>query len=52
MKLFFSTVIAEIKNAFVDAIDGPELIELLYRGVSDPLGSNWARFRREQPAKL
>lgn len=37
-ELVFATVEAEIKNAFVDEINDPDLIELLYRGVADPLG--------------
>lgn len=37
-ELVLATVVAEIKNAFVDEISDPELIELLYRGVAEPLG--------------
>ena len=36
-ELVFATVLREIKNAFVDDITDPELIELLYRGVAEPL---------------
>ena len=37
-ELVLATVVAEIKNAFVDELSDPELIELLYRGVAEPLG--------------
>ena len=33
-ELVFVTVIAEIKNAFAEDINDPDLIELLYRGVA------------------
>lgn len=36
-KLVLATVVAEIKNAFVDEISDPELIELFYKGVIEPL---------------
>ena len=37
-ELVFATVVAEIKNAFAEDINDPDLIELLYRGVAEPLG--------------
>ena len=37
-ELVFATVIEEIKNAFADEINDPELIQLLYGGVAYPLG--------------
>ena len=37
-ELVFATVIAEIKNAFVDEINDPDLIQLMYGGVAYPLG--------------
>ena len=36
-ELVFSTVIAELKNAFAEEPTDPDLIELLYRGVAEPL---------------
>lgn len=36
--LVLATVVAEIKNAFVEDINDPDMIELLYRGVAEPLG--------------
>lgn len=36
-ELVFATVIAEIKNAFADEINDPDLIQLLYGGVAYPL---------------
>lgn len=52
MKLVLSIVIAEIKNTFVDAIDDPELIELLYRGVSDPLGIKLGKIQEGEASKI
>ncbi len=37
-ELVFATVLAEIKNTFKDDIDDPNLIELLYGAVTEPLG--------------
>lgn len=37
-ELVLATVVAEIKNAFVEDINDPDMIELLYRGVAEPLG--------------
>lgn len=37
-ELVLATVLAEIKNAFKDDIDDPNLIELLYKAVTEPLG--------------
>ena len=37
-ELVLATVAAEIKNAFVDEINDPDLIQLLYGGVAYPLG--------------
>lgn len=51
-ELVFSTVMAEIKNAFVDAIDDPELIELLYRVVTDPLGSKLGKIQEGAASKI
>lgn len=52
MGVVFSTVIAEIKNTFVDAVDGPELTELLYRGVSDPLGIKRGKIQEGAASKI
>ena len=51
-ELFFSTIIAEIKNAFVDEINDPELIELLYRGVAGPLGIKLSRVQKGTASKI
>ena len=51
-ELVFSTVIAEIKNAVVDAIDDPELIELLYKDVFDPLGIKLGKIREGAASKI
>ena len=37
-ELVLATVAAEIKNAFVDEINDPDLLQLLYGGVAYPLG--------------
>lgn len=37
-ELVLATVLAEIKNTFKDDIDDPNLIELLYGAVTEPLG--------------
>lgn len=37
-ELVFATILAEIKNDFVDEVSDPELIQLLYGGVAYPLG--------------
>lgn len=51
-ELVFSTVIAEIKNAFVDEISDPELIELLYRGVAEPLGIKLSKVQKGAASKI
>ena len=51
-ELVFSTVIAEIKNAFIDEISDPELIELLYRGVAEPLGIMLNKVQRGTASKI
>ena len=51
-ELVFSTVIAEIKNAFVDEISDPELIELLYRGVAEPLGITLSKVQKGTASKI
>lgn len=51
-EMVFSTVIAEIKNAFVDEISDPELIELLYRGVAEPLGIKLSKVQRGAASKI
>lgn len=37
-ELVFATILAEIKNDFVDEVSDPDLIQLLYGGVAYPLG--------------
>lgn len=37
-ELVLATVLAEIKNTFKDDIDDPNLVELLYGGITEPLG--------------
>jgi len=37
-ELVLATVLAEIKNTFKDDIDDPNLIELLYAAITEPLG--------------
>lgn len=51
-ELVFSTVIAEIKNVFVDEISDPELIELLYRGVAGPMGITLNKVQRGTASKI
>lgn len=51
-ELVFSTVIAEIKNAFVDEINDPDLIELLYRGVAEPLGIKLSKVQKGAASKI
>lgn len=51
-ELVFATVIAEIKNAFVDEISDPELIELLYRGVAGPLGITVNKVQKDTASKI
>lgn len=34
----FATILAELKNDFVDEVSDPELIQLLYGGIAYPLG--------------
>ena len=51
-ELVFSTVIAEIKNAFIDEISDPELIELLYRGVAEPLGIQLNKVQKGAASKI
>lgn len=51
-ELVFSTVIAEIKNAFIDEITDPDLIELLYRGVAEPLGIKLSKVQPGTASKI
>lgn len=51
-ELVFSTILAEIKNAFVDEINDPELIELLYRGVAEPLGITLSKVQKGAASKI
>ncbi|MCI7107142.1 MAG: hypothetical protein MR945_04595 [Agathobacter sp.] len=51
-ELVFATVIAEIKNAFVDEISDPDLIELLYRGVAEPLGIQINKVQKGAASKI
>ena len=51
-ELVFSTVIAEIKNAFVDEISDPDLIELLYRGVAGPLKIQLSKVQKGTASKI
>ena len=37
-ELVLATVVAEIKNVFIQDINDLDMIELLYRGVAEPLG--------------
>ncbi|MGO5165573.1 MULTISPECIES: hypothetical protein [unclassified Candidatus Paralachnospira] len=51
-ELVLATVVAEIKNAFVDEISDPELIELLYRGVAEPLGMTLSKVGKGTASKI
>ena len=51
-ELVFATVIAEIKNAFVDEINDPDLIELLYRGVAGPLNIKVVKVQKGTASKI
>ena len=51
-ELVFATFLAEIKNAFVDDINDPDLIELLYRGVAQPLGIPLCKVQKGTASKI
>lgn len=51
-ELVLATVVAEIKNAFVDENSDPELIELLYRGVAELLGIKLSKVQRGTASKI
>ncbi len=51
-ELVLATVEAEIKNAFVDEISDPDLIELLYRSVAEPLGIKLSKVQRGAASKI
>lgn len=51
-ELVFATVIAEIKNAFVDEINDPDLIQLLYGGVAYPLGITIGKVQKGTASKI
>ncbi len=51
-ELVLATVVAEIKNAFVDEINDPDLIELLYRGVAEPLGIKVNKVQKGAASKI
>lgn len=52
LELVFATVEAEIKNAFVEDINDPDLIELLYRGVAEPLKISIVKVQRGTASKI
>ena len=51
-ELVFATVEAEIKNAFVEDINDPDLIELLYRGVAEPLNIGIVKVQKGTASKI
>lgn len=51
-ELVFATIIAEIKNAFVDEINDPDLIQLLYGGVAYPLGISIGKVQKGAASKI
>lgn len=51
-ELVLATVVAEIKNAFIDDINDPDLIELLYRGVAGPLGITLNKVQKGAASKI
>ena len=51
-ELVFATVLAEIKNAFVDEINDPDLIQLLYGGVAFPLGLEIGKVQKGAASKI
>lgn len=51
-ELVFATVLAEIKNAFVDEINDPDLIQLLYGGVAYPLGISIGKVQKGAASKI
>lgn len=51
-ELVFATVLAEIKNAFADEINDPDLIELLYGGVAYPLGIKLSKVQKGVASKI
>lgn len=51
-ELVFATVLAEIKNAFVDEINDPDLIQLLYGGVAYPLKITIGKVQKGAASKI
>lgn len=51
-ELVFATVVTEIKNAFAEDINDPELIELLYRGVAEPLKISVVKVQKGTASKI
>ena len=51
-EMVLATVVTEIKNAFVDEISDPELIELLYRGIAEPLGIKLSKVQKGTASKI
>ena len=45
-------MIAEIKNVFKEDINDPDLIELLYRGVAEPLRIVLVKVQRRAMSKI
>lgn len=48
----FATVLAEIKNDFVEEVSDPELIQLLYGGVAYPLGMQISTVSKSTASKI
>lgn len=48
----FATVLAEIKNAFVEEVSDPDLIELLYGGITYPLGITIGKVTKGAASKI
>lgn len=51
-ELVFATVLAEIKNDFVDEVSDPDLIQLLYGGIAYPLGISIANVTKGAASKI
>lgn len=51
-ELVFATVLAEIKNAFVDEINDPDLIQLLYGGVAYTLKITIGKVQKGAASKI
>ena len=51
-ELVFATVIAEIKNAFMDEINDPDLIQLLYGGIAYPLKITIGKVQKGAASKI